>query len=575
MPEMLLGKYTDHIGFRKSKRGWYMRLLSQLETEFSSWESAYEELSRYMLPRNSRFSTSDRNRGNKKHQSIMNSIGILTTRSLTAGMMSGLTNPSRKWFGLSISDRALNEDYQVRVWLETVEQTMRDLFSKSNFYLALSACYRDLAVYGTHCSLMLEDDKEGMRMYPLPVGSYYLATDDRNEVDTVARKFMMTARQIVHKYGRENASDRVLSLVDSGSGEQWIEVCHVICPNPRHQTGMIGPDGFRFVSDVFEVGVGEHGSPAAIYEGKFLSESGYNTFPAICPRWDVVGEDTYGCSLGMDVIDDIKAIQVLEKRKGQAVEKMVVPPMKGPSSLRNQHVSLLPGAVTYVDGPTDALTPIHEVRFQPEAAIAIIQEHESRVHQGMHKNLFQMWGDDTRSNITATEIQAREQERMLQLGPALDRQNRELLNPIIDRAFAIMESRGLMPPVPPVIEGLDIKVEFVSIMAQAQKMIGISGIDRLMGFVGGLAAMDPTAMDKIDMDEVIEHYSTMLGVPTGVLRSEDEIDDIRERRSQQMQEQHQAEMLEREAGAAKVLAETDVRRGSALDAVASEMRGPV
>ena len=546
----------------------YKTLLSQLETDRSTWDSHWRELSEWILPRRSRWQTTDRNQGTKKNDRIIDGTATMAARTLAAGLMSGLTSPSRPWFKLGVPDPALRDDMGVKRWLEVVENRMREVMLKSNLYTSLSLGYADLGTFGTHAMLCLEDDDDVVRFYPLPLGSYWLANDHRGQVNTLIRKWRMTVSQLVDEFGLDNVSLQTKSQFQSGATQSTVEVVHVIAPNATFDPGKIGPDGMRWASDYYEHGQmnGKAGKP-------FLRRSGYQTFPVLAPRWATTGEDVYGYGPGMDALGDVKALQVLQKRKAQAVDKMVNPPLKGPSSLMNRQVSLLPGAITWVDGPTDGLSPIHEVRFDIGAAIEDIREHQARIRSALYQDLFLMLQQSDRRDITATEIQAREQERMLQLGPVLERLNDELLDPLIDRVFDIMARRGMIPEPPQILEGMDLRVEYISIMAQAQRMLGISNVDRLLGFVGNLSAVAPEAMDRVNVDETVAEYGDMLGVSPKILRGDDEVAEIRAQRQQAIAQQQQAEQGLQQAQAAKVLSETDTRAPSALNDLVAAARG--
>lgn len=540
-------------------RRYYDQLVTSLENDRATWEPHWRDLSDYILPRRSRWQATDRNRGNsRKNDKIIDSTGTQSARTLAAGMMSGLTSPSRPWFKLTVPDQGLAEVHSVKSWLEDVEKLMREVFVKSNLYTSLSTCYLDLGVFGGHAMVALEDDEDTVRFYPLPIGSYWLGSSYRQQIDTLVRKWSMTAQQMVDEFGIENVSSTVRDAVENRNGHQWYDVMHVICPNKSYKRGMIGPEGFKFSSDYFEVGTRED------QRGAFLRRSGFNTFPVLAPRWATVGEDAYGYGPAMDALGDIKGLQLMQRNKAKAIAKEIDPPLKGPGILRQQGVSLIPGAITFMDGPVDGLSPIHQVKLNVRDLVEDIREHQHRVRSCMYHDLFLMLQQSDRRDITATEIQAREQERMLQLGPVLERLNDELLDPLIDRTFEIMWRKGKIPPPPPELEGMELKVEYVSIMAQAQRMLGITAVDRAMGFVGNLSAVAPDAVDKIDTDAAIEEYFDMLGVSPKVMRHEDEVMQIRQARAEAQQAQQQAEIARDQAQAANILSKTDARGDNAL-----------
>ena len=554
-------------------------MAQQLENERSTWIPHWQDLADHISPRRYRYVQEERNQGPKKNHKIIDNTAGLAARTLSAGIMSGLTSPSRPWFKLLSQNPSNRASAGVRRWLEDIEIGMREVFAKSNLYTALPICYSDLGIFGTHASLILEDDDDTIRIHPLPIGSYSLATDAKGRVDTIVRRFSMTARQLVQEFGEENVSSTALNAYKNNekqrgnNGEQWFKVTHVVWPNPRPSKSKIDdPMDRPYHSAYYEDGVNQYDDRNL--QEKFLRLSGFHEFPGICPRWSVTGEDVYGYGPGFDALPDVRSLQVLAKRKAQATEKMINPPLVGPSSLINQRISLLPGDISYSDAPSGmGLRALHEVRFDIGAAIEEIRETQGRVRSAMYQDLFLMLQQIDRKDITATEIQAREQERMLQLGPVMERLNDELLDPLIDRTFGIMYRKGMIPEPPKEIQGTKIKVEYSSIMSQAQKLLGITSVDRMMGFVGNLSAVSPEVMDNINTDEVTSAYADMLGVSPKMVRSKEEVLKIRQARAQQAAQQQAVENSAIQAKNAEILSKTDIQRPSALTAIAQQMAG--
>ena len=546
-----------------------------LKDRKADWDPHYEDLSNYILPRRSRFMTSDHNKGQKKHQFIINNTGTRAARTLRAGMHSGSTNPARPWFRLSTPDPDLMEFAAVKQWLYIVERRMRDAFLKSNLYNALPVLYGDLGVFGTGAMAFLEDPKDGMRFYTYPIGSYGLATNERNQVDTIARDLRLTVRQIVTRFGRasdkksgsvdwSNFSDNVKRLWDQGKYEQTLDIVHIVHPNVDANPNMLEAKYKPFQSIYYETGNDR--------QDRFLRESGFDEFPLMGPRWEVLGDDVYGSSPGMEALGDIKALQVLEKRKAEAHEKHVRPPMTGPSSLRNQKASILPGDITYLDvrDQQQGFRPTYEVQPNTKGTILDINEHERRISSTFYEDLFLMLANTDRRQITAREVEERHEEKLLMLGPVLERMYDELHDPLISRAFNIMEKQGMFPPPPPELANIELKVEYISIMAQAQKAVATASIDQFAGFVGRVAeaqaafGMTPEAIDKFDVDQAIDDYGDFVGVPPHLVRSDEKVQKIRDQRAQAQQRAAQAQQMQQAAETAKTASQADTQNKNAL-----------
>lgn len=562
-----------------SKRQNLELLWSQLKNERSTWESHWRDLADYILPRRIRLHTTERNKGDKRNQRIIDSTATFAARSLRSGLMAGVTSPARPWKQLTTPDPTLAEFGPVKTWLADVNRLMDTLFLKSNLYNALPILYGDLGVFGTGAMAALEDDRDTMRFYTFPVGSYAVSANERQVIDTFVREVPMTVRQIVQKFGRvkeksgsadwSNISQTVRNLWDNRNLEAVVDVMHAVYPNQDFDDSMVDPKFKRFSSCYYELGSTEN---------RFLRESGFDQFPILCPRWDVMSEDIYGTSPAMDVLGDVKALQLLQKRKSQAVEKMVNPPMTGPSSLRNQKASLLPGDITYVDvrEGQQGFRPVHEVRMSIAEVMGDIQEHQERIRRAFFEDLFLMLTLSDRRDITATEIAERKEEKLLMLGPVLERLNDELLDPLVDRAFNVMAGiPGMLPEAPEELQGVDLRVEYVSIMAQAQKLVSTSGIQRTMTFVAELAAasQNQSIWDKVDVDQAIDEFGDAVSAPVRIIRSDEDVAAIREQRQQREQMAQNVALMEQAASGMQKLSQANTEGDNALTNLASAMAG--
>ncbi len=540
---------------------------AQLDNDRASFVSHWRELSEFIDPRGSRFLTSDANRNDRRNSRIVDPSASLAADTLSSGMMSGITSPARPWFRLATPDPDMMDYGPVKVWLETVQNRMNDMFNKSNLYQSLPLLYSSLGNYSTGAMAVLEDDDDIIRTVPFPIGSYHLANSARGSVDTCYRKFSMTVRQLVMQFGKDNVSLSVKGMWEAGNYEQWIEVMHAVYPNVDRDTGRLDAKNKPYKSVYYEVG-GDN--------DKLLRESGFDEFPIIAPRWTVNGEDVYGSKCpGMTALGQIKALQLEQKRKSQLIDKVTNPPMVGPSSLKNQRVSLLPGDITYIDQMTqqDGFRPAYQVNPDMSGLLADIQDTRQIIDRCYFVDLFRMLQSiNTRSMPVEAVIEMKE-EKLLMLGPVLERLNDEALNPLIDRAFSLMVRKNMIPPPPEVMQGMPLRIEYISVMAQAQKSIGLSSLTQAVGFIGQLAQVKPEALDKLNIDEAIDSYAEMSGVSPTVILPQEQVDQIRQSRAQQQQQMQAAAMAQAAAQGAKTLSETQTTEPSALTALAGAAGG--
>lgn len=566
------------------RRQKFERLRHQLELERASFKNQWRDNNDYILPRRGRFFVSDANKGDRRNLKIIDSTATLAARTLRAGMMGGVTSPARPWFRLNVPDQELGEREDVKKWLHTVGERMRTIFLRSNLYNVLPIIYGDIGVFGTAAMMIEEDFENVMRFYPFPIGSYMIANNEKLQVDVFVREFRMTVRQVINRFGKSpenptkidwsNISTKVKSLWETNNPEAWVDIVHVIMPNENYDPRKLEARYKKYVSVYYEQGFSGYNSQgfysSGVDENRFLSEKGYDYFPVLCPRWEITGEDVYGVDCpGMSAIGDVKQLQVGEKRALQAVEKMINPPMIAPTSLRNAKASILPGDITYVDvrDGMQGFRSAHDVRFDLNSMEAKQQQVRQRISRAFFEDLFLMLANTDRRQITAREIEERHEEKLLALGPVLEQLNQDLLDPLIDVAFAIMQRQDLIPPAPEEMQGMPLKVEYISIMAQAQKLVGLGGIERFTGFVGQMAAVAPVILDKINGDQIIDYYGDLTSIPPGIVRSDDEANEIRMNRAQAEAQANRMAQAQEAAKAAKDFSQADTEGNNLLSQI--------
>lgn len=565
-----------------SKLQRYKLRKSALWTERSSWMKRYEDVSKLLLPYSGRFVTTDRNKGDRTFNSIYDETATFALDTLTAGLMAGMTSPARPWFRLGINDKHLEEYAPVRQWLADTADLMRKIYAKSNTYNALHSLYEELGAFATGVSIMEEDYDTVIHHTVLTAGEYAIATNSKGKVDTVCREFDMTVAQVVEKfvYGGDYAAQPDWSVVspqiknywDTHKNlDAWITINHIIEPRTDRDTRKYDSKNMRFASCYFEAAGGND-------QERLLRESGYKRFPALAPRWHTRGGDVYGNGPSFRAMGSIKQLQQEQLRKGQAIDYKVKPPLQIPAEQRNARINYLPGGSSYIPstGQHKKVETLFDVNIDLNHLLADIVDVRDRVKKAFYSDLFLMISQDNRrERATAAEIAEAHEEKLLMLGPVLERLHGELLSPKIEMTFDTIVEVGILPPPPPELEGQDINIEFISTLAQAQKMVGIGGLDGFIGRVAQVSAgkQDPSVWDKVDADQCIDKYADMFGVDPSVVVADDRVVMVREDRAQQQAAQQRAAAVPAMAGAAKDLAAADTGGQNALTDVLSRLQG--
>lgn len=512
----------------------YMKRWSMLRAERATWLPDYRDLVDYVAPLSGRFFYTDANKGNKvqRQKKVYDTTAKRSLTVLSAGLMAGMTSPARPWFRLALSDRAMMERHDVKMWLQDVTDQMREVFSRSNTYRALHQMYYELGAFGTACSVIMPDYDNVIHLYPLTLGEYCLATNEKGIVNTMYREFNMTVGQMVSQFGRDECSLTVQQQYDRGNLDQWVPVHHIIEPRLGRDTTKMDGRNMKFKSVYYELG-------GQVDPNKLLSDSGFKRFRALAARWAVTGNDVYGTGPGHDALPDIRQLQFEQLRKGQAIDYQVQPPLAVPAQLREAGVNRLPGGVQFVDtvGPENTIRSMFDVQLNLQHLMESIYDIRSRIKGNFYEDLFLMLANDTRSGITATEVAERHEEKLLMLGPVLERLHNELLDPLIDSTFEALSDAGALPPIPEALRGMDVNVEYVSVLAQAQRAVGLASYDRAIATVGAIAGatQDPTVWDKLDTDQIIDEYTDALGLPPRTVRSDEQVAAMRDARLKKQQ----------------------------------------
>ncbi|MDR3361868.1 MAG: head-tail connector protein [Desulfovibrio sp.] len=507
--------------------GMLTRRLRVLEQERKKgWDSHWKTLSEHFLPRRARFldAGEETNKGDRKNY-LEDSIGVMALRILANGMQSGLTSPARPWFSLTLQNRDLVESKAAKMWLNDTYEKMVGIFAKSNFYDQIHILYSELACFGTGVMIIEEDSRRILRCRALTAGEFCLDAGADGMVDTLYRRIRMTPRQVIEAWP-DAAPESVRSMA-ARHADKWLTVLHAVFPNKEDEVR-----GSRRASER------PYRSIYIIYDGarrSLLEDGGYYEFPALCPRWTVTASDVYGASPAMDALGDCAQLQKITLDSRTALEMEVNPPLGVFSTHPTGKVDRSPGAVNYFGTPSSgqtAVEPLTHARANLQGAQQEKLNLKDQIQRHFHNDLFLMISD-VNKQMTATEVAERNAEKLLMLGPVLDRLRSELFQPLIERVYGIMDRAGLIAFPPEEIAAEEIKVEFISILAQAQKQAGIAALTQTVGFVAQLMQMNPDAGDRLNVDEAVDQWADMQGVPPSLIRGMDEVQELRAQRKQQ------------------------------------------
>lgn len=546
--------------------------LQLLKDRDSMWIPKWKDQRDYLAPNDGQFEGDLQNDGRRRDRKLNNKRPVRSVQIMAAGMASGMASQAREWFVLE-APNGVPRTTAVQQWLYIVQQAIRSVLAKSNLYNILPQVFHSQGVYGTAAMAALPDEQDIVRFHHYPAGTYAIDTSARGVVDTFYREYTATPRQLVQQFGADNLSPSVKLMAERGELTK-IWCCHLIEPNPDADMERADNLSMPWRSTYWE-----KGSTAEMV----LRQSGFRSFPVMCPRWDVNGENTYGTGPGDIALGKSKELQLLESDKLRIVQQIARPATAMPISMRGQNSSLVPGGTVWMPDQLIGSARAQPVYVPEQNALAVVANEvlncERAIAEAFFEDLFLLISQ-SEGPMTAFEVAQRKEEKMLMLGPVVERNNDELFDPLMDQVFAIMLEQStprwmgilpgepLLPPPPEELQNVPLTIEYVSILAQAQKAVAVGSIERALQFTGLLVRSGvQDAFDKINTDEAQIAYYEAIGAPPTMLRAPDEVEAIRQSRAQAQQQQQLAEQGPSFVEGIKTLSETQTTGDTALTAL--------
>lgn len=527
------------------------RTVAQLIEKRHTYETRWKEIRAYQLPYVGTFDGVDdeTNAGRRKDTNVWHNCAWDSNQVFAAGVMGGLTPPSRKWFRLDFADTELKDNSDLGKILDERIDILADVLEKSNFYTAVHSCYLELA-FGQAPLGIFPDRQYGVHFVPYPIGSYAMENGPDGSVQTFCRKLKMSAVQMADKFGEENLPENIRAeIANSPALKAHHTVVWYVAPNRNYDPQKLGSFHLPYLSVYYVEGSAE---------GDFLHVGGFHEWPVPVARYLIMGNESYGKGPGWFAEGDAKVLHLLEKDKLTMVELSVKPAFAVDANLATKGINLVPGGKTFVE-QRDAVTPLFQVQGNLDHLLQVVADATERIKRAYSADLFMML-DSQEKSMTAREVLERTQEKMNILGPVVQRMQFEFLGRIIERVYNILD-RARMFPEPEdeetqeLLRNQELKIEYISPLAQAQKMSGLVNIEQAVAFVAQIAQFNQAALDKVDWNETINRYFDMLGAPAAMKRTDDEYLAIQQKKEEEMQKMQQmqqaAQMAEIAAPAAQ------------------------
>lgn len=529
----------------------YKQKVRQLADNRQNYEKRWKAIRDYQLPYLGYFDdTEDKtNPARRRDKKIYNGVAWESNQIFAAGIMSGLTPPSRQWFRLSFQNRELMDNSDAGEILDQRLDILNDVMNKSNFYNSVHSCYLELP-FGQAPLAVFGDSKVGVHFVPFTIGTYYYECGPDGTVNTFMSKTEMTAIQLADKFGKERLPANIQNELerDAGMSTKYV-VYWLVEPNRMADNSRTDKFSMPFISLYWL---------EKSNDNEWLDIGGFQEWPIPVARYLVTGDESYAKGPGWFAEGDSKGLQLLEKDDITAVELGIKPPMQATAEAAMKGINLVPAGKTIVKQDA-AVKPLFQVNINLQHLQEKIEQLEDRVKKHYSADLFRMLEQQTQT-MTAREVIERTQEKMQQLGPVVQRMQFEFLSMIIERVYNILDRAGIFPPIEDSdmqqqLNGEEIKIEYISPLAQAQKMSGLVNIEQAFAFTAQAAQADPTLWYKVNLPETINRYFDMLGAPATMKRSDDEyeksVQQIQQQQAQEKQEQNAMNLAQAAAPAAQ------------------------
>ena len=548
--------WVSNMNESKYTKRYFHQRRAELDIAYNAFKPDWQDLADYFLPRSVRFLARSVNKQPAKNKKIKDSTPLIAIRNFSSGMMSGATSPTTNWFKIKIRDYEYESSFEVKNWCAKIENIFRNIFNASNLYRILPSVYKQIGVFGISVFAMTSDEEALLRCGLLPIGSYRIAKNYNGEVDTICRVYMETARNLYDQFGEKNVSKNVLDAIQSDRCEELFEIVHFVEPNKDYKPNSVWAEDKAFISVYYEQDSKEE---------KFLSKSGFDKFPYAVFESEVNGEDVYPSECpGVNALPDVKQLMSMVIDEGKAVKKMISPTYKGPASLKNKKMIDAPAAFIEEDENGRGLSPIYEVNPRVLEVDSIIEKLKSSIKEIFYNDLFAMILNTAERSRTATEVNELKEEKMVLLSPLLQ-QIHNGLSQVMSWVFEECVKREILPEPPIEISDSNLEIEFVSTLAQAQKAVKISAMERFTTFAVNLAnSLEPSLKMKLNVNKIVDDYAEYANISPEQIVPTDEVEKFKKQQEENQLQQQTVDQLKEGSEIIKNIAGTDASSSELL-----------
>lgn len=510
--------------------GQVLKRHEQMKSKRVNWDSHWQEVADFVIPRKDDVFGS-RTQGEKKGQKLYMSTSTRANEMLASALHGMLTNPSNIWFGLSTGEEELDKDTDVKKWLQAVTKKMIEVMNFSNFQTEVHEVYLDLGSFGTSILRVEEDDDLVVRYEARPIYEAYISEDFRGIVDTVSYEYVKPIREVAQEHGIDNFTDDMKAILEKDDSHE-LTIIHLVKPREKYNPNLVTPNNKAYGS--WHV-VKEH--------GVLLKESGFDDMPYVVPRWTKVSGEMYGRSPAMSALPDIKLSNEMSKSIIRGAQKSIEPPLLAPDDGIVLPIRSTPGAINYYRAGSRDRVEVMQTGARPDIGEQLVESVIQRIKECFYIDQLQIPISDRQ---TATEVMQRREEQLRTLGPILGRMHFEFLRPLVNRTYNLMLKKNLFPEAPAAIAGRELRVQYTSQIARAQKTTEAENFTRVFSIVAPILQMKPEVLDLYDADAIVRDIHDQFDTPAPYLLAKRQVDKIRQARQEEAQEMQEMEEADQE-----------------------------
>lgn len=530
-----------------------------LEALRTPWQSLWKEIADYVMPRRSPgMNGASISPSVEKESRLFDTTAVQANMILANGCLAWMSPQESPWFGFEPPENADTDG--VKRWLSEATEKTRLAMSLSNFYTAIHEFYLDRSAFGTAALYVEPGTKHTLNVQCWPVGTFAIDEDAEGNVDTVIREFELTVRQACQKFG-EKCSAHVKELEKQGGAKlhEKVKMLHCIYPRTVEELNQGGDvQGKMPIASIYMERESKH----------VCRESGYEEMPVMVSRYLEWGSglgSLYGWSPSFAALPEARQVNFLQKMMDALAEKMAFPPIMAPDELEGE-IDSSAGGVTYFDrtlAAAQAMPKEWQTQGRYDIGLDRVKERQAAINRAFHTELFQMFSQLDKRQMTAREVAERASEKLIQFSPTFSRMTVELFNPLMERLFGIMLRGGKYGEVPPELvqpaaqEGMGYvplpEIQYTSRIALSLRAAHSVGLARTIELTTVLAPFAPQVVKQFDWAGAIREDALNNGMPAEFIRTKDDVAKEMEMEAQALAQAQQMEAANMAADSASKL----------------------